>query len=117
MRSVAIVRVGEAPVGLMAVHGGLIVVADSNRFGAAGAIADLDVVSVADALDGHPAVLGHVASGRFPREMAVPPGDDGTLLVSTSARASSRRSTSRRFRAAEGISIGAAVNDAVGRRR
>jgi hypothetical protein len=80
---VAIVRVGEAPVGLMAVHGGaLIVVADSDRFGAAGAVADLDVVSVADALGGRPAVLGHVASGRFPREMAVPPGDDGTLLVS-----------------------------------
>jgi DNA-binding beta-propeller fold protein YncE len=41
---VAIVRVGEAPVGLAAVHGGsLIVVADSNRFGASGAAADLDV--------------------------------------------------------------------------
>jgi DNA-binding beta-propeller fold protein YncE len=30
---------------------------------------------------GWPAVLGHIAAGRFPREMAVPPGGDGTLLV------------------------------------
>jgi DNA-binding beta-propeller fold protein YncE len=80
---VAVVRVGEAPVGLMPVRGGsLIVVADSNRFGAAGAASDLDVVSVADALAGRPAVLGHVAAGGFPRDMAVPPGGDGTLLVS-----------------------------------
>jgi DNA-binding beta-propeller fold protein YncE len=80
---VAIVRVGEAPVGLMAVRGGsLIVVADSNRFGTAGAASDLDVVSVADALAGRPAVLGHVAAGGFPRDMAVSAGGDGTLLVS-----------------------------------
>jgi DNA-binding beta-propeller fold protein YncE len=79
----AIVRVGEAPVGLMTVRGGaLIVVADSNRFNAAGATSGLDVVSVADALAGRPAVLGHVATGGFPRDMAVAPGDDGTLLVS-----------------------------------
>jgi hypothetical protein len=79
---VAVVRVGEEPVGLMAVRGGsLIVVADSNRFGASGAASDLDVVSVADAMAGRPAVLGHIAAGRFPREMAVPPGGGGTLLV------------------------------------
>jgi hypothetical protein len=66
----------------MAVRGGsLIVVADFNRFGASGAASDLDVVSVADALSGRPAVLGHVAAGLFTREMAVPPGGDGTLLV------------------------------------
>lgn len=79
---VAVVRVGEAPVGLMAVRdGSLIVAADSNRFGAARATSDLDVVSVADALAGRPAVLGHLAAGGFPREMAVPPGGSGTLLV------------------------------------
>ena len=78
---VAIVRVGEAPVGLAAVHGGsLIVVADSNRFGAGGAVADLDVVNVAAALSGGRAVAGHISSGSFPREMAVL--RDGTLLVS-----------------------------------
>jgi DNA-binding beta-propeller fold protein YncE len=80
---VAVVRVGEAPVGLAAVHGGaLIVVADSNRYGAAGASADLDVVGVADALNGRgAAVLGHVRSGSFPREMAAPADRDGALLV------------------------------------
>jgi DNA-binding beta-propeller fold protein YncE len=50
---VAITRVGEAPVGLGAVRGGsLIVVADSNRSGANGAMPDLDVVNVAAALSG-----------------------------------------------------------------
>lgn len=78
---VAVVRVGEAPVGLAAVRGGsLIVVADSNRFGASGATADLDVVDVAAAFSGGKAVVGHIASGAFPREMALLPG--GTLLVS-----------------------------------
>jgi DNA-binding beta-propeller fold protein YncE len=78
---VAVVRVGEAPVGLAAVRGGsLIVVADSNRFDARGAIADLDVVNVAAALSGRRAVVGHIASGSFPREMALLP--NGTLLVS-----------------------------------
>jgi len=78
---VAIVRVGEAPVGLAAVHGGsLIVVADSDRFGASGAIAGLDVVNVAAALSGGQAVVGHIPSGSFPREMALL--RDSTLLVS-----------------------------------
>jgi hypothetical protein len=81
---VAIVRVGEAPVGLAAVRGGsLIVVADSNRFGASGASADLDVVNVAAALSGGQAVVGHIQSGAFPREMALMP--DGRLLVSNYA--------------------------------
>ena len=78
---VAVVRVGEAPVGLAAVRGGsLIVVADSNRFGARGAIADLDVVNVAAALSGRRAVVGHIRSGLFPREMALL--RTGILLVS-----------------------------------
>lgn len=78
---VAVTRVGEAPVGLMAVRGGsLIVVADSNRFGASGASSDLDVVNVADALAGHRAVVSHIQAGLFPREMALLPS--GTLLVS-----------------------------------
>jgi DNA-binding beta-propeller fold protein YncE len=81
---VAVVRVGKAPVGLAAVHGGsLVVVADSNRFGASGATADLDVVNVAAALSHGRAVVGHIASGSFPREMALLP--DGTLLVTNYA--------------------------------
>jgi DNA-binding beta-propeller fold protein YncE len=78
---VSAVRVGEAPVGLAAVRGGsIMVVADSNRFGVRGGGADLDVVSVAAALSGGPAVVGHVRAGLFPRDMTVAP--DGTLLVS-----------------------------------
>jgi hypothetical protein len=56
------------------------VVADSNRFGASGASSDLDVVNVASAFSGHPAVIGHIRSGMFPRDMALAP--DGALLVS-----------------------------------
>jgi DNA-binding beta-propeller fold protein YncE len=77
----AIVRVGEAPVGLALVrNGSRIVVADSNRFGVSGAAANLDVVNVAAALRGRPAVLGHITAGLFPREMALVPGGR-TLLV------------------------------------
>lgn len=78
---VAVVRVGEAPVGLAAVRGSsLVVVADSNRFGANGATSDLEVVNVAAALADRPAVIGHVRAGLFPRDMTLAP--DGTLLVS-----------------------------------
>jgi len=78
---VAVVRVGSEPVGLAPVRGGaLIAVADSNRFAASGASASLSVVSVAAALAGHPAVVGDLPTGMFPRDMAVSP--DGTLLVS-----------------------------------
>jgi DNA-binding beta-propeller fold protein YncE len=78
---VATVRVGEAPVGLAAVRGSsLVLVADSNRFGASGASSDLDVVNVAAALAGRPAVVGHVRAGLFPRDMTL--AADGTLLVS-----------------------------------
>jgi DNA-binding beta-propeller fold protein YncE len=78
----AIVRVGEAPVGLMLVRdGSLVVVADSNRFNAPGASADLSVVDVAAALAGRPAVIGSIPAGQFPREMALVPGGQ-RLLVS-----------------------------------
>ena len=78
----AIVRVGEAPVGLMLVrNGSLVVVADSNRFGASGATSDLSVVSVAAALAGKSAVVGLITAGLFPREMALEP--DGQRLLVT----------------------------------
>ena len=77
---VAVIRVGSEPVGLAAVRGGtLLVVADSNRFGAGGESSDLSVVSVPAALAGRPAVIGDLATGLFPRDMAVSP--NGTLLV------------------------------------
>ena len=78
---VAIVRVGSEPVGLAAAAGGaLIVVADSNRFAASGANSALTVVNVAAALAGRPAVTGEIATGLFPRDVAVSSG--GTLIVS-----------------------------------
>ena len=78
---VAVVRVGEAPVGLTVVRDGtLIVVADSNRFSAPGAHADLTVINVADALGGRPAIVGDIPAGLFPRDMAAAP--NGTVLVS-----------------------------------
>lgn len=77
---IAVVRVGEAPVGLALVRDGArIVVADSNRFGSR-ASADLRIVNVTAALAGKPAVIGHVPAGGFPREMALEPGGE-TLLV------------------------------------
>jgi DNA-binding beta-propeller fold protein YncE len=79
---IADVRVGEAPVGLTVARGGArIVVADSNRFDAPGAEADLLVVNTTAALTGKPAVLGHIASGLFPRDMATT-RDDKAILVS-----------------------------------
>jgi len=79
---VAVIRVGEAPVGLMLVRGGsLVAVADSNRFGAPGASSDLSVVDVAAARAGRPAVIGNIPAGQFPREMALVPGGQ-RLLVS-----------------------------------
>ena len=81
---VATVRVGEAPVGLTAVRDGtLIVVADSNRFSLPGAHADLTVVNVAAALDGRPALVGHIPAGQFPRDMTA--AANGTVLVSNFA--------------------------------
>jgi DNA-binding beta-propeller fold protein YncE len=78
---VAVVRVGEAPVGLIPVrNGALIIVADSNRFAAPGATSDLSVVNVAAVLAGKPAVVGIIPAGQFPREMALEP-DGQRLLV------------------------------------
>jgi DNA-binding beta-propeller fold protein YncE len=79
---IADVHVGEAPVGLTVARGGArIVVADSNRFDAPGAEANLVVVNTTAALEGKPAVLGHIASGLFPRDMATT-RDDKVILVS-----------------------------------
>jgi len=77
----AVVRVGELPVGLALVRGGSVaVVADSNRFDVAGATSSLAAVDVADALAGRPSLLGYLPAGGFPREMALEP-DGATLLV------------------------------------
>jgi DNA-binding beta-propeller fold protein YncE len=78
---VAVTRVGSEPVGLAAVRGGtLIVVADSNRFGASGQGSSLSVVDASAVLAGHTAIVGDLPAGGFPRDMSLSP--DGTLLVS-----------------------------------
>lgn len=70
----AAVRVGESPIGLALVNRGReIVIADSNRFDTPGATAELTVVRTAAALAHHPALLGTIRSGAFPREMALEP--------------------------------------------
>jgi len=75
------VQVGEAPVGLaLSGDGQRLVVADSDRFSAKGATANLAVVNVSAALARRPALLGLIPAGAFPREMTVIPRTD-TLLV------------------------------------
>jgi len=75
------VQVGEAPVGLaLSGDGQRLVVADSDRFSATGATANLAVVNVSAALARRPALLGLIPAGAFPREMTVIPRTD-TLLV------------------------------------
>jgi hypothetical protein len=75
-------EVRAAPVDLAFVDGGkLIVVADSNRFAAAGALGDLGVVNVADVLAGRPGLTGKIAAGQFPRQLALEAG--GKTLLAT----------------------------------
>jgi DNA-binding beta-propeller fold protein YncE len=79
---VADVRVGEAPVGLAVVNNdATVVVADSNRFDAPGAHADLVVVDTSAALAHQSAVLGHIESDLFPRDMAVTPTGQSVLVA------------------------------------
>jgi DNA-binding beta-propeller fold protein YncE len=69
---VATVPVGVQPVGLaLAIDGRRIFVADSNRSSIAGASAELAVVDVDAALAGQSSQLGSIATGRFPRELAI----------------------------------------------
>jgi DNA-binding beta-propeller fold protein YncE len=78
---IAHVQVGEAPVGLVLIDSDqFVVVADSNRFRASGASAELSVISTVGALTGRPAVVGAIRADAFPRELAVEPGGE-TLLA------------------------------------
>jgi DNA-binding beta-propeller fold protein YncE len=77
----AAVQVGETPIGLALIRGGReIIVADSNRFDRPGARAGLTVVRTAAALAHHPALVGTIHTGLFPRELAVE-ANHPTLLV------------------------------------
>jgi DNA-binding beta-propeller fold protein YncE len=78
---VARVAVGQSPLGLAVIsHGTRIVVADSNRDGGNGTVANLAVVSTAKALAGRPALVGYLPSGLQPRQFAVA-SHGATLLV------------------------------------
>ncbi len=55
--------------------------ADSNRFGAAAKSASLAVVDVSHALARHPALVGSVPAGQFPRGLAVAPGSSMLLVA------------------------------------
>jgi DNA-binding beta-propeller fold protein YncE len=72
------VQVGEAPVDLALVnHSHLLVIADSDRFGAVGRQPNLAVVTVP--AYARPVLDGYVGSGEFPRDMALSP--DGKILL------------------------------------
>jgi DNA-binding beta-propeller fold protein YncE len=78
------VRVGTAPVGVAGADNGTrVIVADSNRFNAAGAHAAITIVDARAALARRPAIIANLRAGRFPREVAVEP--DGVALVSNFA--------------------------------
>jgi serine/threonine protein kinase len=78
---VAQVRVGAQPIGLTLVNGGRrIVIADSNSAGGHSP-GSLAVVDSAQALAGHPAVLGYVPAGGQPRQLTV--GAAGDVILAT----------------------------------
>ena len=78
----AIVRVGQEPIGLTSLdHGNRIILADSNILLRKGASTSLAVVDTAAALAGKPALLGLIAAGVLPHQVAM---DGKTLLVANS---------------------------------
>jgi DNA-binding beta-propeller fold protein YncE len=82
---IAVVAVGEQPIGVSVVDGGRrVIVADSNLLAKRGAGARLTVVDAAAALRGQPALLGAVRAGKQPSEFAIEP-NGRTLLVNNSS--------------------------------
>ena len=76
---VAFLAVGPAPVGLALIRQDAeIIVADSNRFAGSRFPQTLTLIDVKQALAGHPALLGTIAVGSFPRELTL---DGQTLLL------------------------------------
>jgi serine/threonine protein kinase/DNA-binding beta-propeller fold protein YncE len=81
---IARVAVGQSPLGLAVIsNGSRIVVADSNRDGGPGAVANLAVVDTAKALAGKPALVGYLRSGLQPRQFAVVPHSTTLLVTNT----------------------------------
>jgi len=83
---IATVPVGTAPVGISLVDGGAkVVVANSNRFsGGSGDKENLTVIDTASIASNHPAVLGSIPAGAFPRELRLT-ADGRTLLLTNFA--------------------------------
>ncbi|WP_126554516.1 YncE family protein [Dictyobacter kobayashii] len=76
---IASLAVGPAPVGLALIRQDTeLIVADSNRFAGNRSPQTLTLINVKQALAGHPALLGTIAVGSFPRELAL---DGQTLLL------------------------------------
>ena len=75
---IATVPVGQSPVGVLAA-GNRIITADSNRF-ASGTQEWLSVVDAGKVGEGAAAVIGHVPTGAFPRELRLT-ADGKTMLV------------------------------------
>jgi hypothetical protein len=76
------VGVGQAPVGLLAAGGGRrLLVADSGSSQGAAPGRGVTVIDTAAALAHRPAVVGRIATGGLPRELAGVPGHDAALLT------------------------------------
>jgi DNA-binding beta-propeller fold protein YncE len=83
----AAVRVGEAPLGLALADGGArLVVADSDFEHTPGQRSRLTVLDTRAALAGRPALIGSIASGQFPRELAASVGGGKLLVTNFSSR-------------------------------
>jgi DNA-binding beta-propeller fold protein YncE len=71
---VAVVRVGDTPIGLLPFAGGSrLLVADSGRSTGGAGARGLTVIDTTRALAGRPAVLGSIATGLDPRQLSLVP--------------------------------------------
>ena len=81
---IAKVAVGQAPIGLTAVHGGTqILVVNSNLHSVTGAMASLGVIDTTAALAGKPAVLGLIQAGLLPRDITL--ASNGQIALITNS--------------------------------
>jgi DNA-binding beta-propeller fold protein YncE len=79
---VAVVHIGENPLGETLVDGGrTILVADGNLQDLTNQTSNVAVVSVANALAGRPALLGYLPAGLHPREFAISADGKTALLT------------------------------------